>query len=91
MKSILVALIRFYQRYISAYTPPVCRFQPTCSSYTLEAIQTHGAIRGVGLGTWRILRCQPFSAGGYDPVPPASGRVVSPAAGQVTSSKSQEA
>ena len=73
MKSILVGLIRLYQRYISAYTPPVCRFQPTCSSYTLEAIQTHGAIKGVGLGTWRILRCQPFSAGGYDPVPPLSG------------------
>lgn len=83
MKTILVGLIRLYQRYISAYTPPVCRFQPTCSSYTLEAIQTHGAIRGVGLGTWRILRCQPFSAGGYDPVPPVPG--------QVTSSASREA
>lgn len=71
MKTILVAMIRGYQRYISSWTPPVCRFEPSCSNYTLQAVQTHGAIRGVLLGVWRILRCQPFSAGGYDPVPPA--------------------
>jgi uncharacterized protein len=72
MKAILVGLIRLYQRYISAYTPPVCIYQPTCSHYTVEAIQTHGAIKGVALGSWRILRCHPFSTGGYDPVPPAN-------------------
>jgi putative membrane protein insertion efficiency factor len=73
MRFALVGIIRFYQRYISAYTPPVCRFQPTCSTYALEAIQTHGAIRGVWLGTLRLLRCHPFHPGGYDPVPPLPG------------------
>lgn len=70
MKTILGGLIRGYQRYISAYTPPVCRFQPTCSNYTLQAIETHGALRGVWLGFWRIMRCHPFHPGGHDPVPP---------------------
>lgn len=73
MKTVIVGLIRFYQRYISALTPPVCRFDPTCSTYTLEAVQSHGAIRGSWLGFWRILRCHPFHPGGYDPVPPAKG------------------
>lgn len=70
MKVVLVGIIGFYQRYISAYTPPVCRFEPTCSNYTLQAIQGHGALRGTWLGMWRILRCHPFHPGGYDPVPP---------------------
>ena len=71
MKRLLVGLIRFYQRYISILTPPVCRFTPTCSQYTLEAVQTHGALKGGWLGTLRILRCHPFHPGGHDPVPPA--------------------
>jgi putative membrane protein insertion efficiency factor len=70
---LLRALIRAYQRYISVWTPPVCRFQPTCSGYTLQAIEVHGAWRGSGLGVRRILRCHPFHPGGYDPVPPARG------------------
>lgn len=73
MKWLLVGMIRFYQRYISAMTPPVCRFHPSCSAFTLHAIERHGAWRGVLYGAWRILRCQPFTAGGFDPVPPARG------------------
>lgn len=73
MKVVLVGIIGLYQRYISAYTPPVCRFEPTCSNYTLQAVQSHGALRGSWLGMWRILRCHPFHPGGYDPVPPANG------------------
>jgi len=62
-------LISFYQRYISPSRPPACRFQPTCSHYGYEAIERHGVIRGIGLIAWRLLRCNPFNRGGYDPVP----------------------
>lgn len=65
----LLALIAFYRRFITPYTPPTCRFYPTCSAYGLEAIQLHGPFRGTAMTVWRILRCQPFSAGGFDPVP----------------------
>lgn len=69
MKRVLVAIIRFYQRHISPMLPPSCRFQPTCSQYAVEAIQKHGALKGGALAFWRILRCNPFCKGGYDPVP----------------------
>lgn len=69
MKTLSLALIRFYQRHISGGLPPACRFQPTCSHYGYEAIQRHGAIKGWALTTWRLLRCNPFNRGGYDPVP----------------------
>jgi putative membrane protein insertion efficiency factor len=59
-----------YRRWISPALPARCRFYPSCSAYAVEAISTHGAVRGVGLAAWRLLRCQPFNAGGYDPVPP---------------------
>jgi putative membrane protein insertion efficiency factor len=73
VKRLFIGLIRFYQRYISILTPPVCRFQPTCSNYTLQAIEIHGPLRGSWLGFWRIMRCHPFHPGGHDPVPPVGG------------------
>ncbi len=69
MKSVLLAVIRFYQRAISPWSGPVCRFSPTCSQYTLEAITKYGALRGAWLAVKRIGRCHPFSRGGYDPIP----------------------
>jgi putative membrane protein insertion efficiency factor len=67
----LVFLIRAYQSVHVAFFRGSCRFHPTCSHYALEAIQTHGAGRGTLLAAWRILRCQPFCRGGFDPVPEA--------------------
>lgn len=69
LRKILTLPIRFYQRCISPLTPPACRFTPTCSQYMLEAIEKHGALRGLYLGTRRILRCHPWGGSGYDPVP----------------------
>lgn len=67
----LLALpVRGYQRWISPLTGPSCRFWPTCSAYSIEALEQHGALRGLYLTTRRILRCHPFCSGGYDPVPP---------------------
>lgn len=66
----LVWIIRGYQRMISRYTPPVCRFTPSCSHYALGALQVHGPLRGTALTAWRILRCNPLFPGGHDPVPP---------------------
>lgn len=71
MKRFLLAAIRLYQRHISAHTPPSCRFVPTCSQYALTAIERFGACRGGWLAVKRILRCNPFCKGGYDPVPEA--------------------
>jgi uncharacterized protein len=65
----MVGCIRLYKRFLSPLLPPSCRFTPSCSRYTVEAIQKHGAFRGTLLGAWRILRCNPFGKGGYDPVP----------------------
>ena len=62
-------LIRFYQKHISVYTPAVCRFYPTCSTYAYTAIQRFGAFRGGLLAFKRIIKCHPFHPGGYDPVP----------------------
>lgn len=65
----VLALIRFYQRYISPMLPPdSCRFTPTCSHYGYQAIVKYGLIRGGARAIWRILRCQPFNPGGYDPL-----------------------
>jgi len=70
MKQILIALIRFYRRSISPYTPACCRFSPTCSAYALEAIRKYGALKGGWLAFKRLLRCNPFYKGDYyDPVP----------------------
>ncbi len=69
MSKILINLVKFYQKCISPLKPPCCRFTPTCSQYAIEAITTHGAFKGTLLAIWRILRCNPFCKGGYDPVP----------------------
>ena len=65
-----VLLVRFYQRWISPVLPPSCRFHPSCSQYAVEALTTHGLIRGSALTLWRLLRCAPWHPGGIDPVPP---------------------
>ncbi len=66
----LLALpIRLYKRFLSPLLPPACRFHPTCSVYALEALHKHGALRGLRLTVGRLLRCQPFHPGGFDPVP----------------------
>ena len=70
MKRVLLALIHFYRRELSPRKRrPCCRYFPTCSQYAVTAIERYGAIRGSRLAAWRILRCNPFSKGGYDPVP----------------------
>ncbi|MBQ5153443.1 membrane protein insertion efficiency factor YidD [Macrococcoides caseolyticum] len=74
MKQLLLSLIKFYRKFISPMTPPACRFHPTCSQYGLEAIETHGAMKGGYLTVKRILKCHPFHPGGFDPVPPKKER-----------------
>ena len=69
MKKLVISAIRFYQREISPLSPPRCRYIPTCSQYALEAVEKYGAIKRTFLATKRILRCNPFHKGGYDPVP----------------------
>lgn len=69
MKKALINLIRFYQKYLSPMKSTKCPYTPSCSQYGLEAIQKYGAVKGSILAVWRILRCNPFSRGGYDPVP----------------------
>jgi len=68
LKKIGIGLIIFYKRCISPLSPPSCRFYPTCSQYTLEAIKKYGLMKGSWLGVKRILRCHPFNPGGYDPL-----------------------
>lgn len=65
----MLALLRFYQRWISPMLGPRCRFYPTCSAYMYTAVERYGFIKGAWLGFKRLLRCQPFCQGGYDPVP----------------------
>ncbi len=69
MTQLALGLIKLYQTTVSKALPSVCRFQPTCSQYAFEAIRRHGFIRGSWLAAKRIARCNPFSKGGYDPVP----------------------
>ena len=67
-RKIVVVLIRAYKRFVSPMLPPSCRYWPSCSQYTLEAVQKHGVLKGCLMGAWRILRCNPWSKGGIDPV-----------------------
>jgi putative membrane protein insertion efficiency factor len=69
MKTVLIALLRFYRYAISPMLGRNCRFHPTCSAYAIEAIQRHGALRGGWMAAKRVGRCHPFNPGGYDPVP----------------------
>jgi uncharacterized protein len=66
---LLTVPIVAYRRYVSPALPARCRFYPTCSAYAQEALAKHGALRGIVLSVWRLLRCHPFHPGGYDPVP----------------------
>jgi len=70
VNKILIAFIKVYQYTLSPLLGPRCRYYPSCSNYAVDALREHGAVRGLGLATWRLLRCNPFSNGGYDPVPP---------------------
>ena len=70
MNKVLIAFIRVYQYTLSPMLGQRCKYYPSCSNYAVGALREHGVIRGVGLASWRVLRCNPFSDGGYDPVPP---------------------
>ncbi|MEK6686346.1 MAG: membrane protein insertion efficiency factor YidD [Pseudomonadota bacterium] len=69
MSRLIIAFIKFYQYCISPFLAPSCRFSPTCSQYACEAYAKYGLLRGTRLSIWRILRCNPWSKGGYEPVP----------------------
>jgi len=77
LKLILLFLLRVYQLCISPYLGQNCRFYPTCSQYAIEAISLHGCVKGILLASWRLLKCHPWHAGGYDPVPPKKSDSVS--------------
>jgi hypothetical protein len=69
MRAIAILPLRFYKRFLSPLLPPMCRFEPTCSIFMMQAIEKHGTLRGVWLGLRRLARCHPFNPGGWDPVP----------------------
>ncbi len=68
--ALLALAVRLYQLVLRPLFPPACRFEPSCSAYAIGALRTHGALRGLALAAWRILRCNPWGGAGYDPVPP---------------------
>ena len=63
----MLAPVRFYSRFVSPLFPPRCRYHPSCSSYAVQAVERYGILRGLVLAVWRVLRCNPWSDGGYDP------------------------
>lgn len=69
MKALLISVVQLYKTFVSPFLPSACRFYPTCSEYAMQALEKYGAVRGSGMAMYRLLRCQPFSKGGYDPVP----------------------
>lgn len=70
MSKVFILMIRAYQVLLSPLLGPRCRYYPTCSAYAVEALRVHGVVRGLALASWRVLRCNPFSNGGIDYVPP---------------------
>jgi putative membrane protein insertion efficiency factor len=68
MRVVALTVLRFYKRNISPTLPPACRYEPTCSMYAQAAIEKYGVLRGVPMAAWRLVRCHPWSHGGYDPV-----------------------
>ena len=74
MRTALILLVRAYQVVLSPLFSGCCRFEPSCSNYMIEALQTHGVVKGLYLGIVRLLRCHPFGKSGYDPVPPKENR-----------------
>lgn len=74
MKRLLICFVKFYRKYISPLKKPCCKYYPTCSTYALEALERFGAVKGTLLAVYRVLRCNPFSRGGYDPVPEKKAR-----------------
>ena len=70
MNRVLIFFVRIYQYTLSPMLGQRCKYYPSCSSYAIDALREHGAVRGTGMAAWRLLRCNPFSNGGYDPVPP---------------------
>ncbi|HVX97686.1 MAG TPA: membrane protein insertion efficiency factor YidD [Polyangia bacterium] len=78
MKRLLLIVLHVYRRAVSPAVGPCCRFEPSCSAYAEEAIGTHGVLRGLGLVVWRLLRCNPFSRAGLDPVPPRASATGNP-------------
>lgn len=76
MKHVLIGLLKIYRAVISPLYGDVCKFHPTCSAYALQAVSTHGAVRGTYLTVRRLVRCHPWSLGGYDPVPPSRAQKV---------------
>jgi putative membrane protein insertion efficiency factor len=79
-RTLLAAVFRAYKRLLSPLLPPACRFHPSCSEYAAHAVEVHGVLRGGALAAGRLLRCNPWSAGGFDPVPPAPAEAARPRA-----------
>ena len=68
MRRLFIGLIEIYRRFLSPMLPPTCRYEPSCSLYTVQAIEKYGALKGLFMGILRVLRCHPFARGGFDPV-----------------------
>lgn len=79
---LVIALVRGYQAVVSPWLPPSCRYYPSCSTYAVTALRRHGVLKGTALGTWRVLRCNPWTLGGVDHVPPKGRWRNDPAAGR---------